>query len=202
MKVAILGGTGMVGSRLAGELAGRGHEVTSISRHPENEAERSGVRAVQGDVHDELALARLLAGHDAVVHSVRFAGTDSRAVIAAAKQAGARLLVVGGAGSLEVAPGLALVDTPEFPAEYKPEALAGREFLEVLRADQDLDWTYLSPSAFLAPGLKTGTFRLGKDQLLTGADGKSWISAEDFVIALADELESPRHRRQRFTVGY
>ena len=126
-----------------------------------------------------------------------------QAIIGAVKKAGVkRLLVVGGAGSLEVAPGRLLIDTPEFPAEYKPEALAGKEFLRVLRAEHDLDWTYLSPSAVFVPGPKTGTFRLGTDSLLTGADGKSWVSMEDFAIAMVDELEKPRHSRQRFTVGY
>jgi hypothetical protein len=123
-------------------------------------------------------------------------------VIEAARSADARLAVVGGAGSLEVAPGVQLVDTPEFPAEYKAEALAGRDFLGVLRSTQDLDWTYLSPSAILMPGERTGAFRLGKDQLLTAPDGRSWITVEDYVIALTDELERPQHRRERFTAGY
>jgi len=113
-----------------------------------------------------------------------------------------RVIEVGGAGTLEVAPGVQLVDTPAFPAEYKAEALAGREFLNTLRSQHGLEWAYLSPSAILAPGPRTGRFRLGTDQLLTWADGQSWISAEDFASALVDELEAPKHRRERFTVGY
>jgi uncharacterized protein len=110
--------------------------------------------------------------------------------------------VVGGAGSLEVAPGRALVDTPTFPATARPEASKGRDFLNLLRGERDLDWTMLSPSALFAPGARTGKFRLGGDQLLTAADGKSSVSMEDYAIALLDEVEKPQHRRRRFTVGY
>jgi putative NADH-flavin reductase len=176
--------------------------VTAIVRHPEKVQVRAGVTAAQGDIQDSAALAKTLAGHDAAIHSVRFANTSAAKTIAAVKSAGvARLLGVGGAGSLEVAPGIALIDTPEFPAEYKSEAEAGREFLGALRAEHELDWTYLSPSAFFAPGERTGKFRLGGDDLLIGDDGQSRISMEDFAIALVDELESPKHSRSRFTVG-
>jgi uncharacterized protein len=113
-----------------------------------------------------------------------------------------RFLVVGGAGSLETATGVNLVDTPEFPAAYKPESLAGREFLKLLRDEHQLDWTFLSPSAAFAPGGRTGNFRLGGDRLLVDAAGASAISMEDYAIAMVDELETPRHARQRFTVGY
>ena len=113
-----------------------------------------------------------------------------------------RLLVVGGAGSLETAPGVLLVNAPNFPANYKPESLAGTKFLSVLREEKELDWTFLSPSALFVPGERTGKFRLGEDQLLVTADGKSYISMEDFAIALVDELEHPKHSRRRFAVGY
>jgi putative NADH-flavin reductase len=193
----------MVGSRLIAELAGRGHEVTSITRHPEKLQQQAGVTTAGGDVTDETGLAKLIGGHDAVAHSVPFLNTNAQAVIAAVKRSGVpRLLVVGGAGSLEVAPGVALVDTPEFPAQWKPEAEAGRNFLVALRAEPDLNWTYVSPPAFFAPGPRTGKFRLGTDSLLTAADGQSHISAEDFAIAFVDELEAPKHSRRRFTVGY
>ena len=113
-----------------------------------------------------------------------------------------RLIVVGGAGSLEVKPGVALLDTPEFPAVAMEEATAGRETFNVLKQQNDLEWTFLSPSAMIGPGDRTGKFRLGKDQLLVGADGKSRISYPDYAIALVDELEKRAHIRQRFTVGY
>lgn len=138
-----------------------------------------------------------------MVSGSRFVSTDPRAVIAAVKKARApRLMVVGGAGSLEVAPGLALMDTPEFPEAYKPEARGGREFLEALHAEKTLDWVFLSPSAEFEPGERSGKYRLGGDQLLVDAKGRSWISMEDYAIAFADELEDPKHSRQRFTVGY
>jgi putative NADH-flavin reductase len=203
MKIALVGATGNVGTRLISELTRRGHHVTAIARHPEKLQGQASVSPVSGDVQNENALAAVLAGHDAVIHSVKFLSTNASKIIAATKAAKVpRLLVVGGAGSLEVSPGLTLVNTPDFPAEYKPETLAGVEFLNVLRGEKELDWTFLSPSYFFAPGERTGKFRLGKDELLVAADGQSRISTEDFAIALVDELEQPKHSRQRFTVGY
>jgi putative NADH-flavin reductase len=113
-----------------------------------------------------------------------------------------RYFVVGGAGSLEVAPGVRLVTTPSFPPEYKQEAEQGAAFLDRLRQQRELNWTFLSPSALFVAGERTGKFRLGTDQLLIAADGRSWISFEDFAVALADEIERPAHPRSRFTVGY
>jgi hypothetical protein len=203
MKIAVIGATGNAGSRIITELLNRGHQVTGIARHPEKLQPHSGLTLVQGDVKDETTLAKLLAGHDAVIHSVRFLDTDARSAVGAVKKAGVpRLLVVGGAGSLEIAPGSALVDTPTFPPAYRPEASAGRDFLNTLKPERELNWTFLSPSVFFSPGERTGKFRLGKDQVLTGADGQSKISMEDYAIALADEIERPQHSRQRFTVGY
>jgi putative NADH-flavin reductase len=203
MKIALIGIGGRVGSRLAAELVRRGHSVTGIERNPGKIGSRPGVTVKQGDARQSLTLSPLLAGHDAVVSASRFQTSDANALITAVKKAGVkRLLVVGGAGSLEVAPGKALMDTPGFPEPYKAEARAGGEFLKTLRAERDVDWTFLSPSAEFAPGERTGTFRLGQNELLIDARGKSWISMEDFAIAFVVELEQPRHSRQRFTVGY
>ncbi|GAB1576819.1 NAD(P)-dependent oxidoreductase [Bordetella petrii] len=203
MKIALIGITGRVGSRIADELLRRGHQVTGIARNPAEVVERPGLSARQGDATDPEALAPLLAGHDAVISAARFVSADAKPLLAAVKSAGVpRLLVVGGAGSLRVAPGLMLVDTPEFPDAYKPEARAGVVFLDTLRREQALDWTFLSPSALFEPGERTGKFRVGDDELLADQEGKSWISMEDYAIALVDELESPRHGRRRFTVGY
>jgi putative NADH-flavin reductase len=203
MKIAIIGATGNAGSRIATELINRGHQITGIVRHPEKSQAGAGLTLLKGDVKDPAGLAKLLAGHDAVVHSVRFLDTDVRSTVDATKSAGVkRLLVVGGAGSLEIAPGSALIDTPNFPAVARAEASAGRDFLVALKSERDLDWTFLSPSVFFSPGERTGIFRLGHDLLLTAADGKSSISMEDYAIAMADEIENPRHSRQRFTVGY
>ena len=110
--------------------------------------------------------------------------------------------MVGGAGSLEVAPGVQLVDTPDFPAQYKASAEGARSALNLLRKEASLNWTMLSPSALIAPGQRTGSFRSGLEELLTAADGSSRISVEDFALALVDELEKPAHARRRFTVGY
>ena len=203
MKIAVIGASGNAGSRITSELASRGHAVTAIARHPEKIAVLPNVTAKAGDVMDGARLAKLIAGHDAAISSVHFLASDPAILIAAAKASGVgRYLVVGGAGSLEVAPGVRLVTTPNFPAQYKAEAEKGAAFLDLLRAEKELNWTFLSPSALFVPGERTGKFRLGKDQLLTGADGKSWISFEDFAVALADEIERPAHLRARFTVGY
>ncbi len=203
MNIAIIGATGNVGSRLVNEALARGHHVTAIARHASRLAARPGLDTLDIDLADGAKLAEALRGKDAAISSVRFATSPLAAVLGPVRQAGLRrLLVVGGAGSLEVAPGAALVDTPTFPAEYKPEALAGRDWLNALRTEKDLDWTFLSPSALFVPGERTGTFRLGGDTLLTAADGRSWISMEDFAIAMLDEVEKPAHTGRRFTVGY
>lgn len=203
MKVALVGATGFIGSRLLAELTARGHQVSAIVRNPEKVPAQPGVTAVKGDVFDRDGLAALLAGHDAVISSVHFSASDPAVLLAAVGQSGVkRYLVVGGAGSLEVAPGVKLFDTPEFPAAYLAEAKKGGAFLDLLKQETGLDWSFLSPSALIAPGERTGKFRLGKDQLLVDAEGKSAISAEDYAVALVDELERPAHSRQRFTVGY
>jgi putative NADH-flavin reductase len=203
MKIAVIGASGNAGSRITAELARRGHSVTAIARHPDKIAAQANVTPTEGDVMDQAGLARLLAGHDAAISSVHFLASDPAKLIAAAKESKVgRYLVVGGAGSLEVAPGVRLVTTPGFPVAYKAEAEKGAAFLDLLRAETELNWTSLSPSALFTAGERTGKFRLGNDQLLTSADGKSSISFEDFAVALADEIERPAHIRQRFTVGY
>ena len=202
MRVALIGATGNAGSRILTELVGRGHDVTAIVRNPDAVPNLPKVVAKKGDVFEPSGLAELLKGHDAVVSSVHFTASDPTKLIEAVRASGvSRYVVVGGAGSLEVAPGVRLIDTPEFPDAYKPEASAGAQFLELLRAEPTLDWTFLSPSLMFGPGERTGAFRTGRDQLLTNSDGSS-ISFEDFAVALVDELEDPKHSRQRFTVGY
>jgi len=202
MKVALIGASGQGGSRLLAELSRRGHQVTAIARNPEKISELPGVTAMKGDAFDRAGLVALIKGHDAVISAVHFTASDPKLLIEAVKESGVkRYFVVGGAGSLEVAPGVKLVDTPQFPAAYKPEATKGGEFLDLLRQEKRLDWTFLSPSAVIGPGERTGKFRLGKDQLLTNDKGSS-ISWEDYAIAAVDELEKPAHIRERFTVGY
>ncbi|WP_069384178.1 NAD(P)-dependent oxidoreductase [Halomonas caseinilytica] len=201
-KIALIGASGDAGSRILAELSDRGHRVTAIARHVERIAVLPGVAPKQGDANDRQALGALLEGHDAVISAVPFTASDVRTLVGAVRDAGvARYLVVGGAGSLEVAPGEKVIDQPDFPEAYKAEARAGGEFLDFLRDVDDLDWTFLSPSAEFVPGERTGRFRLGQDTLLTFDEG-SRISFEDYAVALVDELEQPRHVRQRFTVGY
>jgi len=203
MKIAILGATGQVGSQLLTEALSRSHIVTGIVRYPEALPKHAALQARNADITDYPRLPALLSGLDAVISAVPFRSFDGASLVTAIKTARTpRFLVVGGAGSLEIAPGKALVDTPDFPTEYKTEALAGRDFLNLLRAEAALDWTFLSPSAFLHAGPRTGKFRLGKDSLLTDTDGQSHISLADYAIAFIDELEKPHHSRQRFTVGY
>lgn len=203
MNIALIGVTGRVGSRLLAELLHRGHRVTGIARDTGKLAGQPGLVLKNADADQPAQLAPLLAGHDAVISALKFATSEAAVLLAAVKQAGVRrLLVVGGAATLEVAPGHVLLDTPGFPAAYRPEAEGGRRFLDTLRGEHDLDWTFLSPSAEFAPGERTGSFRVGDDALLTDAGGKSWISMEDYAIALVDELETPKHLRQRFTAGY
>lgn len=202
MDIALIGATGNAGSRILAELTRRGHSVTAIVRNPERLSPQTNMVAKKGDVYDEDGLAALLKGHDAVISAVHFTASDPRKLIDAVRAAGVkRYLVVGGAGSLEVAPGLKLIDTPDFPPAYKAEAAAGGAFLNLLRGESELNWTFLSPSAMFVPGERTGKFRLGKDELLTNDQGSS-ISFEDYAVALVNELEMPAHSRQRFTVGY
>ena len=202
MKIALIGATGNAGSRILTELSRRGHAVTAIARNPQKVPELEGVTSLQADADDVAGLAAALKGHDVVISSVHFTASDPNKLIEAVQAAGVgRYLVVGGAGSLEVAPGVKLIDTPQFPAIYKTEAAAGGAFLDLLRQQTSLNWTFLSPSAMFVAGERTGTFRLGGDQLLTNDKGSS-ISFEDYAVAMADEIEKPAHTRQRFTVGY
>ena len=203
MKVALVGATGNAGSRILVELSRRGHEITAIVRNPDKVPTQANVTARRGDVSDQGRLSELLADHDVAVSAVHFTQSDPHKLIGAARSSRVkRYLVVGGAGSLEVAPGIRLVDTPDFPSAYKAEASAGAAFLDLLRQERELDWTFISPSAMFIPGERTGRFRLGTDQLLVDAAGNSAISAEDYAVALIDELETPKHIRMRFTVGY
>ncbi|CAN7294563.1 MULTISPECIES: NAD(P)-dependent oxidoreductase [Pseudomonas] len=202
-KIAIIGATGRAGSQLLEEALRRGHSVTAIARDTSKIGQRAGVVSKNVDVLDAAALQAAVAGHDAVISAAHFSTIPASAVIEPVKQAGVkRLLVVGGAGSLLLPGGTRVIDSEGFPPEYKAEASAGADFLNTLRQEQDLDWTFLSPSAEFVEGERTGTFRVGKDDLLVSAQGRSWITFADYAIALLDEVETPKHSRQRFTVGY
>jgi uncharacterized protein len=201
MKIALIGATGNVGQRITAEAVRRGHEVVAIARNVGGVEAKPGVTPVQADLTDKAGIARAVAGADAVVLSVRFQGLDVEALLDALRDA-KRLLIVGGAASLYVAPGLQLIDTEGFPDFIKVEAEPARQALARIQQEASLDWTFLSPSIFFEPGERTGQFRLGGDELLTADSGKSHISYEDYAVALLDEIEQPKHSRQRFTAGY
>jgi uncharacterized protein len=215
-KMVLFGASGMVGQRALSEALQRGYQVTAVVRDPSKvETKHPSLTVTTGDVTDPATVTRLADGSDVVVNAVsqRTPGTDPVAAYQAIGRSltdglralgdkAPRLVVVGGAGTLEVAPGSRLVDQPGFPDAYKPEALAHAALLDQLRDVHDVQWSYLSPSAELAPGPRTGSFRLGGDTLLSTPDGKSFVTAEDYVIALLDECESGAHIGKRFTVGY
>ena len=200
MKIAILGATGRAGSEIAAELARRGHDVLAISRNPGPANDH--VTPLALDASDSTALTTALRGQDAVVSAMRFADTDAQALIAAIAESGVpHLLVVGGAASLKTGDGKRLFDSPHFPDAYRAEAGAGIAFLDALKASDGPDWTFLSPAMVFDTGPRTGTYRTGKDDLLTDKDGNSFISFADYAIAMADEIETPRHHRERFAVA-
>ncbi|QNH76025.1 NAD(P)-dependent oxidoreductase [Pseudomonas protegens] len=202
-KIAIIGATGRAGSQLLEEALRRGHSVTAIARNTAKLGQRAGVLSRAVDVADSAALQAAVAGHDVVISAAHFSTIPAQAIIDPVKKAGVkRLLVVGGAGSLLLPGGGKVIDSPGFPEEYKAEASAGGVYLDTLRKEQDLDWTFLSPSAEFVEAERTGHFRLGQDDLLVSAEGRSWISFADYAIAMLDEVEKPAHSRQRFTVGY
>jgi uncharacterized protein len=213
MKIALIGATGFVGSAVLAEALARGHAVTALARNPAKIAARPQLTVVEADVLDAAQVARAVAGHDAVIsaynpgwqepeiYKLFLAGTQ--AIVDGVRQAGLkRLLIVGGAGSLYAAPGVQIVDTPEFPAQWKQGARAARDALVAIQQDKTLDWSFLSPAVHLVPGERRGSYRLGTDQPVM-LDGKpSDISVADLAVAVLDEIEQPRHIRRRFTVGY
>ncbi|WP_392891011.1 NAD(P)-dependent oxidoreductase [Pseudomonas migulae] len=202
-NIAIIGATGRAGSQLLEEALRRGHSVTAIARDTSKIGQRAGVTCKNVDALDASALQAAVAGHDVVISAAHFTTLPASAVIGPVKNAGVkRLLVVGGAGSLLLPDGTRVIDSKGFPEEYKTEASAGAQFLENLRQEKELDWTFLSPSAEFVEGERTGAFRTGQDDLLVSSAGRSWITFADYAIALIDETEKPAHQRQRFTVGY
>jgi len=200
MKIVVFGATGNIGKQVVAEALRRGHRVTGVVRDPNN---------VQSPD------ARIVGGADAVVSAISPRPNprglpapklvdNARALIAGLRDADVkRVLFVGGAGSLEVAPGKALMDQPGFPDAYKAEATEGRDALTIWRNEADgLDWTYLSPAAEIAPGERTGKYRTTGDAFLADASGKSFITFEDYAVAVLDELENPKHVGERFGAAY
>ena len=213
MKIALIGATGFVGKEILKEAVARGHAVTALVRNTDKVEKLDGVNAVKADALDTAGLAAKVKGSHIVVSAYNpgWSNPDikaihiaaSKAITDATRQAGIkRLIIIGGAGSLYAPDGSQFVDGPHFPAEYREGALGARQALNDLRGETALDWTFVSPPFSLAPGARTGKYRLGKDEPVFDAEGKSAISVSDLAVAILDEVERPQHVKQRFTVGY
>jgi putative NADH-flavin reductase len=213
MKIAVIGASGQIGAFIRDEALARGHQVTAIVRHPEKVTVRNPhLTVVKADILRG-NVDGLVKGHEAVISAYNPGWTNPniyneqiegyKKIISGVKKSGIkRLLVVGGAGTLEVAPGVRVLDTASFPEQVKKGVLATAETLSMLREEKKLEWTFLSPPSSIAPGERTGHYRLGKDQLLKSKEGESKISTQDYAVAMLDELENPKHIRERFTVAY
>jgi len=207
MKIALIGATGFTGAKILAEALARGHAVTAIVRDAAKLPAHPLLNAVAADAADAAQLARAAAGHDLAISAFNPAGdgdgSATLAIIDGVKRAGvARLLVVGGAGSLAHPAGGRVVDQPDFPVEWKAAAERTARFLDQLRDEKELDWVFLSPAAMLVPGARTGRYRTGDDDLLVDAEGASRISLEDYACAMLDEAERPQRHRARFTVAW
>lgn len=217
MKIALIGGTGFVGSAILKEALNRGQQVTAVLRHPEKlSIKDKNLKVIPGNVMDTEKLSELIKGNDAVVSAYNpgWSNPDiyneflkgSLSIQAAVKKSGIkRLITLGGAGSSYIAPNLQLIDTPEFPAEWKAGALAARDYLNILRKEDELDWTFVTPAIEMHPGtsgVRKGIYRTGLENPVFDENKKSIISVEDVAVAVVDELEKPKHVRQRFTIAY
>lgn len=209
MKVVVYGATGNAGSEIVKELVARGHQVTGVARKVDSLKGLQGVTAKADDLSNVDAITAIIKGADAVVSAYQppvddtdaIVGVTEREIAAVKKAGGPRLLVVGGAGLLEVAPGVTLIKSGHLPAQWLPIATSHDKLLGVLRGS-DINWTYLSPAAFFVVGERTGKFRLGTKELISNDKGESKISYADYAIALVDEIEKPKHERGSFSVGW
>lgn len=216
MKIVVFGATGNVGRQVVAEALRRGHDVVGVVRDPANvESPDPRVKLVQGDATKAESVASVVRGADAVVSAISPRPNprglpapslvdNARALIEGLRRANVRrVLFVGGAGSLQGPTGQAIMDLPDFPAAYKAEATEGRDALNIWKSEASgLDWTYVSPAAEIAPGERTGRYRTTDETLLVDAKGKSFITFQDYAVALLDEIEHPKHVARRFGVAY
>lgn len=216
MKVALIGASGFVGTAILKELLQRGHLVTAIVRNIEKISEQKNLSIISADVFNEIELINALKGNDAVISAYNPGWTNleiyndfikgSNAITTAIKKAGIkRFIVVGGAGSLFIEPDKQLVDSEDFLPEIKQGALAARDFLNIIKEEKDLDWTYLSPAIEMhqgTSGIRKGLYRTGLESPVYDTNKRSVISVEDTAVAIVDELENPKHIKQRFTIAY
>lgn len=216
MKVVLLAATGQAGRTILSELISRGHEVTAVARNPNKLPD--SIKCVRHDLSSADSIAEIIAGADAVVsafgppkddarffsdvnYTDQLAAVTEKAIAAVRKAGVPRLIVVGGCGSLEFSPGVTVLNSGHWPEKLIPIATSHVKAFAALKASK-INWTYFSPAMLIEPGVRTGKFRLGGDSLIRDEQGKSWISFEDYAVALVDELERPAHERKRFTIGY
>jgi putative NADH-flavin reductase len=210
MKVTIIGAGGNIGRRITKEAASRNHDLKLISSKDKSFFGLENVNIEKGDIFDTNALVEILKGSDIVIsaYAPPHENTDliidaSKSLVEAAKKANIRLIAVGGAGSLKVSENMVLVDAPDFPADYKAIAVSHQKALEnIYLQESELNWTNVSPSAYIFEGERTNQFRVGGDFLLANEKGESSISMEDFAVGILNEVESPAYSKKRFTIGY
>ena len=209
MNVVVYGATGNSGSEIVKELVSRGHKVTGVARHVEKLKDQPGVTAKTDDLSNVDAIAAIIKGADVVVSAYQPPADNTDALVdvtkrqieAVKKAGGPKLVVVGGAGQLEVAPGVTLIKSGYLPAEYIPIAVSHEKAAQVLKGS-DINSTYIAPAAYFVPGERTGKYRTGTNNLVSDEKGESKISFADYAIALVDEIEKAKHERALFSVGY
>ena len=215
-KVAVIGATGFVGTQVVKELANRGYFVNALARNTSKIEESENVKAVTADIYNTAELSEILKGNDAVISAFNPGWTNpnifedflkgAESIEKAVEESGVkRFITVGGAGSLYIAENLQLIDTPEFPAEIKPGAEAARQYLELIKKNENLDWTFFSPAIEMhqgTAGVRKGTYRTALENPVFDENGRSVLSVEDVAVALVDELENNQFVKQRFTAAY
>ena len=216
MKVAVIGATGFVGQNLVEELNSRGHQVLAIAQDVSVLQKKENVIPINIDVNDTISLTSALKGNDIVISAFNAGWTNpnlyndfligSKNIQQSVKEANVqRLIIIGGAGSLFITPSIQVVDTPDFPKEYHAGASAARDFLNIIKEEKELDWTFFSPALEMHPGItngRTGNYRLGLDNPVFDSEGRSSLSVEDVAVVVVDEIENPKHHQVRFTAAY